>query len=73
MKKLGRTAILAVLIVILSALLFVACDKVGSQSPSENDNNGNQEHQHTYSQKWNYNENYHWHEATCEHDSLTID
>lgn len=73
MKKLGRTAILAVLIVILSALLFVACDKGGSQSPSENDNNGNQEHQHTYSQKWNYNENYHWHEATCEHDSLTID
>lgn len=39
MKKLGRTAILAVLIVILSALLFVACDKGGSQSPSENDNN----------------------------------
>ena len=73
MKKLGKTAILAVLIVILSALLFVACDKGGSQSPSENDNNGNQEHQHTYSQKWNYNENYHWHEATCEHDSLTID
>ncbi len=73
MKKLGRTAILAVLIVILSALLFVACDKGGSQSPSENDNNGNQEHQHTYSQKWDYNENYHWHEATCEHDSLTID
>ncbi len=73
MKKLGRTAILAVLIVILSALLFVACDKGGSQSPSENDNHGNQEHQHTYSQKWNYNENYHWHEATCEHDSLTID
>ena len=31
MKKLGRTVILAVLIVILSALLFVACDKVGEK------------------------------------------
>ena len=31
MKKLGRTVILAVLIVILSALLFVACDKFGEK------------------------------------------
>lgn len=36
-------------------------------------NTTNNTHSHTYLENWAYDNTYHWHQASCEHDTLSID
>lgn len=50
--------VLAIALLALTLVTFVACDR---DKPDTGD------HTHTFSQEWKADETYHWHAATCEH------
>ena len=61
MKKFSKISTV-VLVLLLLASLFVACDTSQGEKP-----NDTQEHVHTFEQSFSNDSEYHWHKATCEH------
>lgn len=61
MKKFSKISTV-VLVLLLLASLFVACDTSQDEKPSDT-----QEHVHTFEQSFSNDSEYHWHKATCEH------